>query len=184
MDQDPPAWYCVRTRQKQEHIAAGNLRQVAEVEVFNPRLKFRRATQRGPVWFTEPLFPSYIFARFSLRPTLEQVRRTAGVSTVVHFADRFPSIAAEVIEELRAMTGGQELIVQESILEPGQEIRVATGAFQGLTAVVKQVLPAAQRVRILLELLGRDTAVEIDVADIVPVDQMVWKRSVAGPNTI
>lgn len=184
MEHDSPAWYCVRTRQKQEHIAAANLRQLGGVEVFNPRLRFRRATQRGPVWFTEPLFPSYLFARFELRPRLDEVRHTSGVSTVVHFADKFPSIGEETIEELRALTGGQELIVQESILEPGQEIRVANGAFQGLSAVVNQVLPAAQRVRVLLEILGRSASVEIDMADIVPADQMAWKKSVAGPNSI
>jgi transcription antitermination factor NusG len=74
------------------------------------------------------------------------------------------------------------LIVQETMLEPGEEIRVAHGAFQGLTAVVQQVLPAAQRVRVLLEILGRSAAVEIGMADIVQADQMAWKRSVAGPN--
>src|SRR3954471_23772279 len=119
MESEEPAWYCVRTRQKQEHIAAGNLRQQHGLEVFNPRLRFRRATQRGPVWFTEPLFPSYIFARFPLRQLLNEVRHTSGVSTVVHFADRFPAVPDQVIDELRAMTGGEELIVQDSELVAG-----------------------------------------------------------------
>ncbi len=177
---ETPAWHCVRTRQKQEHIAAANLRQLAGVEVFNPRLRFRRATRRGPVWFTEPLFPSYLFARFPLRLMLTEVRHVSGVSTVVHFADRVPSIPDEVIAELRSKFADNEIVVQDSELRLGQEIRVAAGAFQGLAGIVNQILPAAQRVRILLEILGRETSVEIDADDIVTASPQEWKRSAAG----
>lgn len=178
MESETPAWYCIRARQKQEHIAAANLRQLDGVEVFNPRLRFRRATQRGPVWFTEPLFPSYLFARFALRPLLSEVRHTSGVSAVVHFADRVPSIPDEVISELKTLTGGEELIVQAGEFAAGQEVRIAGGAFQGLIGVVKQVQPAAQRVKVLLEILGRETAVELDSTAIVAADPGAWKRSV------
>ena len=39
-------WYCVRTQTKREHIAAGHLRELEGVEVFCPRLKYRKATRR------------------------------------------------------------------------------------------------------------------------------------------
>ena len=32
-------WYCVRTKPKHEHIAAGNLARQAGLEVFCPRLR-------------------------------------------------------------------------------------------------------------------------------------------------
>jgi transcriptional antiterminator RfaH len=182
MEPESPAWYCVRARQKQEHIAAANLKQVPGIEVFNPRLRFRRATQRGPVWFTEPLFPSYLFARFALRAQLADVRHTSGVSTVVHFADRVPAVPDDVIAELKTLTGGQELIVQDDTFAAGQEVRVAEGAFQGLIGIVKQVMPAAQRVKILLEILGRETAVEVDARAVVAADPSEWKRAVANGN--
>lgn len=180
MESDSPAWYCVRSRQKQEHIAAANLRQLEGVAVFNPRLRFRRATQRGPVWFTEPLFPSYLFARFPLRAKLNEVRHTSGVSSVVHFAERVPAIPDEVISELQTLFGQEETIVQDPEVQPGQEIRVASGAFQGLIGIVRQVLPAAQRVRVLLEILGRETSVELDTATVIPANAGEWKRSAAG----
>lgn len=178
---EPPAWYCVRTRQKQEHIAAANLRQIGGVEVFNPRLRIRRATQRGPVWFTEALFPSYIFARFELRPRFNEIRATSGVSTIVHFADRIPAIPEDVIAELRTLFAESETVVQDATaLEPGQEVRVAAGAFRGLIGVVKQIMPAAQRVRVLLEILGRETSVEVSTEAIVPNDPAEFKRAALG----
>lgn len=47
---DPaPAWFCVRARPKHEHIAAARLRE-AGLEVFLPRLRFKKGSVRGPVW--------------------------------------------------------------------------------------------------------------------------------------
>ena len=57
-------WFCLRAQPKREHIAAACLRQNSEVEVFCPRVRFRKHTNRGPVWFVESMFPGYLFARF------------------------------------------------------------------------------------------------------------------------
>ena len=57
------AWYCARTKPKHEHIAAANVRQNLGLEVFHPRLRMERATQRGVMRVVEPLFPCYIFIR-------------------------------------------------------------------------------------------------------------------------
>jgi transcriptional antiterminator RfaH len=172
-------WYCVRSRQKQEHIAAANLRQIG-VEVFNPRLRLRRATARGPVWFTEAVFPSYLFARFVLEERLKEVQRISGVSSVVRFGEKFPELAAETIEELRTMTGEEELIVQDGTFAAAQEVQVAEGAFQGLVGIVKQALPAAQRVRVLLEILGRETEVDMDSATLVKAQPGGLRREIFG----
>src|SRR5258705_250702 len=65
---EPPAlqraWFCLRARSKHEHIAARHLQQMTDVEVFLPRIRFRRKTRQGPAWVTEALFPNYLFARF------------------------------------------------------------------------------------------------------------------------
>lgn len=176
---ETPAWYCVRSRQKQEHIAAAKLRQLG-IGVFNPGLRLRRPTQRGPVWFTEALFPSYLFARFSLRSQLAQVRGVNGVASVVQFGQQAPSIPDEVIADLRAMTGESETIVQDQTIAPGEQIVVAAGPFQGLLGLVQQILPATERVRVLLEILGRTTEVELDARAVTLADARQWKESVAG----
>lgn len=162
-----PAWYCARTKPKHEHIAAANLRKNLNLEVFHPRLRIERATRRGVVRISEPLFPCYIFFRCLIEEKLNEIKRTSGVSTVVHFAHRIPKIADSVIEELKECFEGEEMLTVEDRLSPGDEVIVAEGAFSGMRAFVLRVMPARRRVQVLLDVLGRPTPAEVDEDSVV-----------------
>lgn len=161
-----PAWFCVRSRPKHEHIAAARLRE-AGLEVFLPRLRFKKGSVRGPVWVTEALFPNYLFARFNLRAALRLVRSAAGVSQVVHFGEITPAVPDDVVNELRARLGAAELHVIPESFTPDERVQISGGVMHGLSAVITQVLPAKERVKVLLEFLGRQTVVEVDVRAVV-----------------
>jgi transcriptional antiterminator RfaH len=156
-----PAWYCLRALQKHEHIAAANLRQHCGVEVFSPRIRVRRSGRDGSIWVTEPLFPSYIFARFKLQLMLDPVRHTAGVKHVVSFGDRCPTIPDIEIEQLRLALGESDCFEIAPDFLPGDEVEVLEGPFLGLSAVVDRQMPSTRRVRVLLDMLGRSTCVEL-----------------------
>src|SRR5437868_5588543 len=98
-----PAWFCVRSQPRHEHIAAANLRRRHQFEIINPRIRFKRATSRGPIWVTESLFPNYLFARFSWKTALETVQHTGGVAGVVHFGSYWPTVPDNAISELRQL---------------------------------------------------------------------------------
>ena len=155
------AWYCARTKPKHEHIAAANLQRHLGLEVFNPRLKIERVTRRGMVKRVEPLFPCYLFVR-TVGHTMNEIRYVAGVSTLVHFGQEIPTVADSIIEELRQCFQEDEFLAVEDCIHPGAEVSVANGAFQGFQAIVLRVLPARQRVQVLLDILGRQTLVEVD----------------------
>src|ERR1700736_2594285 len=91
-DSVEPAWYCLRSQPKHEHIAACHLRLLEGVTVFCPRIRFRKATRQGVVWVTEAMFPGYLFARFELTEMHRHVCYAHGVSGIVRFADRYPTI--------------------------------------------------------------------------------------------
>src|SRR2546422_7458786 len=91
-----PAWFCIRTHLKREHIAAAHLRQIPDVEVFNPQLRLLRSTRRGRRWSTESLFPNYLFAHFVLESMLEKVRYRPAVKAVLQFGDRGAEIPGSV----------------------------------------------------------------------------------------
>jgi transcriptional antiterminator RfaH len=160
-------WFCIRSLVKHEHIAASSLRQIDGAEVYLPRLRYRKLTRRGPVWFTEALFPNYLFARFDAAAHLRHVRSLNGVQTIVQFGGSPARVPAEVIEELRRHTGSEEICELSEELHEGDAVRIATGAFHGLQAVVTRVMPARDRVRVLLEFLGRATEVEVARAGVV-----------------
>src|SRR5580698_9490241 len=98
------AWFCLRSQPKHEHIAAAHLQQ-NQVEVFFPRIRFKRTTRKGPAWVTEALFPNYLFARFDWGNSLRLVCHSPGVSGVVHFGQNWPVIPEEAIEEMRVCLG-------------------------------------------------------------------------------
>jgi len=156
------AWFCLRTHPKHEHIAAAQLREEAEIEVYLPRIRFKRVTRSGPAWVTEALFQNYLFARFDLLVSARRAQAARGVRGIVHFGSRWPTVPEAAIHELRAAMEGQELRVVEDTLQPGDTVQIATGAMHGLEAVVSRVMPARLRVAVLLDFLGRQTAVELD----------------------
>ena len=162
------AWFCLRSQPKHEHIAAGHLRQLKGVEVFLPRIRFRRKTRQGPAWVTEALFPNYLFARFDWQAMLRQVHHAPGVSRVVHFGSRWPTIPDAVVEELRTLFGSEELHVVPVGANVGDAVQIAGGVLHGLRAVVTQVMPGRERVTVLLDFLGRQTAVELSTINILP----------------
>lgn len=161
------AWFCLRTQPKHEHIAAGHLRALPGLEVFLPRIRFRRQTRRGAAWFTEALFPNYLFARFDWETSLRRVHAAPGVSGVIHFGDRWPTVPEEVMAELKLLFGEDQLHEIPETPEVGEAVQVAGGALHGLQAIVTRVFPGRQRVAVLLEFLGRQTAVELPLEQVV-----------------
>jgi len=170
---EPMAWFCLRTQPKHEHIAAAQLRQDLKIEAFLPRIRFRRSTRSGPAWVTEALFPNYLFVRFDLTARLRQVQAVRGVRCVVHFGSRWPAIPDPVIAELRAALNGEEIKVISQELNPGDTVEVAAGVFHGFQALVSRVMPQRQRVSVLLDFLGRQTAVELDCRQLIRNPEML-----------
>ena len=160
-------WFCLKAQTKREHIAADHVRQIPGTAVFLPRVRFQRKTVRGLAWFTEALFPGYVFARFNFQQQFRQVNHAAGVRGIVHFGDRWPTVPDEAIAELQLAIGTENICTITNPLAVGEEIEVATGAFRGLKAVVSRVMPARERILVLLEFLGRQTSVEVAAADVV-----------------
>lgn len=162
------SWFCVRSQPKREHIAAANLCRLKDLEIFNPRLRSRKLTVRGPVWMTESLFPNYLFARFSFETRLDDVKYTPGVSHVVHFGHRYPTVPEYLVKDLRQNFGEEELQLSTNVPEQGDQVTVTDRAFFGLQATVLRVMPARQRVQVLLEMLGRTTMAELSLKSVIP----------------
>jgi transcriptional antiterminator RfaH len=160
-------WFCLKAQSKREHIAAACLRQNPPVEVFSPRIRFRKHTKRGPVWFVESMFPGYLFARFDYPTFHRRVRQGPGISGFVQFGDRLGLLPDELISELKAHMGKDDIVEINQGLEPGQSVQIAQGPFQGLEALVTRLIVARDRVEILVEWMGRSLLAEASVADLV-----------------
>jgi transcriptional antiterminator RfaH len=137
------------------------------IEVFNPRVRFSRPTRSKTVWVTEAMFPNYIFARFDWKSSLNRVQYAPGIHGVVHFGTRWPTIPDAVITELRTLVGKEELCTIAKDLAPGETVEIIGGAFHGLEAVVTRIMPSRQRVAVLMDFLGRQTAMEVPTFQVI-----------------
>jgi len=183
------AWYCARTKPKHEHLVAANLSRNHGLRVFHPRLRLERSTQRGVVRVVESLFPCYIFVRCDVEQKADDIRYVSGMSSLVRFGDTIAVVPDSVIEELAECFQSDEPLLVEDQLNSGSEVTVAGGAFMGFNGVVLRVLPAKQRVQVLLDFLGRTTVAEVDrqslrterrIVDLVPTLAATGLISVAA----
>ena len=166
------AWFCVRTQTKREHIAAEHLRDLEGIEVFCPRLRYRKATRRGTVWWLEPLFPGYLLAKFNLLESGRAVTFCQGVRGLVRFGPEIPAVPEAFVQALREgirnhVAPDEEILTVEPAIECGDEVEVANGPLAGMRGVVVAITPAAERVKILMDFLGQPHAIDMDLFSIL-----------------
>src|SRR6516165_8032781 len=102
-----PAWYCLWSKPRQEHVAAKHLRAVEGIIVFWPRIRYRKATRRGSFWVTEAMFPRYLFAHFTLAEMHRRIRHTLGISGIVQFGHHYPTVEDRALAHLHGHNDGE-----------------------------------------------------------------------------
>ena len=163
---DPTAslsWYCFRSQPKRERIAIESIRREAGLEALCPRIRFFKKTRTARKRFVEALFPSYLFVECDLNVHLRHILSLRGVSGIVKYGPRIPELPLELINALREEFDSPDEIVElpESEIEVGSKVEIAEGPFQSLKAVVREYVPAEQRVEVLVEILGREIPVTV-----------------------
>lgn len=161
-------WFCLKTQPKHEKLAAQFLRSQAGLDVFCPVLRFQRVTVSGKKWFEEALFPGYIFARFPYQTHYRLVASSMGVTKIVGFGGLPAVVGDDIVAELRQFARDNEVVEIAPEIVAGDEVTVLDGPFKGLRAVVTRVMPAKERVAVLLDLLGTQREVEVTLGRVVP----------------
>ncbi len=161
------AWYVIHTRPKCEHLAAGMMQGLSGVEAYCPRIKFQRNTRRGKVWFTEALFPSYFFARFVPATSIRAVKHSQNVLRIVGFGDTMSPVPDMVIQAIREEMDDQVVKEVQVNVKVGDVVELTEGPMRGLKGIVNSVLTGEERVKILLEFLGRERLVEVKTTQVL-----------------
>ncbi len=156
-------WYCVRSKPKKERMAARSLESLHGLKVFCPQIRFQRKTVRGPVWFQEAMFPGYLFARFDLFEMKRAVSYAPGVLHLPMFNGKIISVPHTVIEALQKDLDAENVIEAITPLAMGEETTILTGSMQGLKVKVIKLMPAQERVGVLMEMMGTLVETEISI---------------------
>lgn len=161
MTEESEQWYVFKCQTKREHVAAEHVRKRVGLEAFCPRISFRRQTRRGLVRFIEALFPGYLFVKCDLATHKRHIHALEGIIGIVHFGGFSPTLDEAFIESLRAECPDELRTLPDPEFSPGEEVIVAEGPFKEAKAIFHSFIPARQRVKILLDILGQTLAVEV-----------------------
>lgn len=163
-------WYLIHTKPRREAIAETNLLRQG-YEVYYPRL-VRPMRVRGR-WVSRivSLFPRYLFLRLAVgRQAIGPVRSTFGVASIVGFGHHYAVVPDPVVADLRVRANpetGLHDLNGHTLFETGSNVRIVAGALEGLEGVFQRE-SGDERVVLLLELLGRETLVQLPSAFVLP----------------
>lgn len=159
---DEPVWFSFFTRSRSEKKADTRLRMSGH-ESFVPTAPRTRQWHDRRVVVDLPLFPSYLFARV-LPSALGAVLCGREIVDVVRFGDRPAIVQPEEIENIArfaralAVSGCEPPLVE---FEPGERVRVKSGDFAGVEAVVLEV---RGRRRVLIGIRSIRLAFDVDIS--------------------
>lgn len=162
-------WFALHCKARCEAMVDQQLSEHG-VETFYPRYRVWRGKGHGRREC--PLFPGYLFARTNpdeMDPHL--FRYLPGLIGVVRFDGRPARVPDELIAHIRqrveriAEVGSPALLD----LQQGDTVRILEGPFKDLEAVFQGTLDGKGRVRVLLEVLGRLSRVELPADQIAKV---------------
>jgi transcription antitermination factor NusG len=157
-----PRWYACYTRARHEKQVHDLLLQRGR-ESYLPLVPQMRQWKDRKKLVEMPVFPSYVFSRFTLRD-LHEILTIPGVSTIVR-SNGYPTpIADREIENVRkfadALAETGTLPEVRPLIDEGDWVRINDGPFQGVEGIV---IEQRGRRRVLVGLKAIGSALEIDI---------------------
>lgn len=171
-------WYALHTKPRLEFHVEGLLTEEG-IETYLPRMT-RRSARTGKHSETA-FFPRYLFIHVDLSEVaLSYIQWLPGVTRLVSFGGGFPSqipdrvvcIIRDRLSEIRNVGG-----LAAWRFRKGEIIRVTSGPFEDIEGVFDSALRSGERVRLLLDLLGRVCTVEVDADAIESVGGKRLRRT-------
>lgn len=154
------SWFVCRTQPYRELWAAENVARQNGIYYLPKILESVRIVVRGvrkKEFRTRPLFPCYLFVK-AQEGQWRFLLNTFGISAVVMHAEQPGLLPGHVVDRLKAREkDGLVVLPAANKFDSEQPVRLIKGAFSGHVGIV-QGNSASERVRVLLDLLGRKTS--------------------------
>ena len=157
-------WFAIQTRSRQERIVARELARHG-LEAFLPLVRLRRRWSDRIRVVETPLFPGYVFVR--CEATDRRAATARGSVRVVGVNGTPSAIPSDEIDAIRAAAASSVLFEPLARLVPGQAVEVIRGPLAGFEGTLVR-RGEKYRLVIVVPLLGRGIAADVDSADVVP----------------
>lgn len=155
-------WYVLQTKPKQENLVESYLN-LANIEVFNPKIQEVRYIGEKRKKITVLLFPCYVFAK--LNPSLfDLVIYTRGVRKILGVNGRPKPIKESIIETIRERIRENSYIYvpenyEEFQLCQGDYVVVVDGPLKGFAGIVERINGS----KAIVMLISMDYQVKADI---------------------
>jgi transcriptional antiterminator NusG len=160
-------WYALHTKPNAEYRVAAVL-QKRGFYTYLPEIESVKVHQGRT---KKPCFPCYLFVKTGFEALgLLQMEWTPGLRRVVAFDSRPVPLADEVIELIQHKLG-ENVSKGRPVhnFKPGETVRIKTGPLQDMLAIFEGPTTPGMRVRVLLNILGQASRVQISTPDIEKV---------------
>lgn len=152
-------WFALTVKPQHEK-AVGERLTVKSLESYVPLYRERRRWSDRVQTVDLPLFPRYVFCRFSFADRLK-VLSTPSVRSVLGFGGKPTPVRDEEIAAVKGLVGSGLPVAPWRYLYVGQRVRICEGPLSGIEGILARQ-KSGYRVVVNVELLQRAVAVEID----------------------
>lgn len=180
MPKDPrnsALWYVVHVQSGCENKVKANLEQRIETlglkdQIFDILVPTEEVTVQGKsnrkkTTRNKKIFPGYILVSMNMDDdTWTVVRQTPGVTGFVGVGNKPAPLGEKEVHLIMRQLGMGP--VREQSLAPvsfkiGQTVKLIDGPFSGFLCIVKEQDLEKRKAKVLLNIFGRDTAIEVDL---------------------
>lgn len=152
----------VFTKPQEERKAKAHLEKLCEV--FFPLLRIENPTKRQKPF--APLFKRYLFVHLT-PDQFNNVRWTPGVNSLITDGEGNPiPISEERVNILRQKADERGIIAVPSRFKQGDRVHIESGPFAGFEGIVENPPGPSERVKILMEVLGRKVTMEVPLKNL------------------
>jgi transcription antitermination factor NusG len=162
-------WY-VLTVVPQHELSVNQHLETKGFEAYVPTYRVRRRWSDRVKTVTLPLFPGYVFCRFSAGARVP-VLNTPGVRGAVSFASQLAHLEENEIERIHRLAESGLHLEPLAGLKTGMQVKIIDGPLCGMHGVLAQVNGTA-RVVVNVDLLNRAVAVQIEIEAVARLHEM------------
>jgi len=160
------SWYLIYTKPRQENLAQENLKRQG-YETYLPRIYQSRRRNGRHIKTIEAFFPRYLFIKLDTETdNWAPIRSTIGVSKMVRFDGIPAAVPDQLIQTLQSNDDddGIQSLVQKNLMR-GDKVTIIDGPLAGYQGIYQQQ-NSAERVAVLVDLVGKNTLLNISVHDV------------------
>lgn len=163
---DSPHWFALTVKHQHERRVEGVL-SAHGMQTFLPVFRSRLSWSDRIKEREAPLFPGYVFSRFSL-PERVSVLNTPGVARIVGFGGKPVPLEDAEVGNIRTAIQSKLTLGPWPYLQAGDRVRIERGPLRGVEGILLRE-KTGFRLVLGVEILQRSVAVEVDPELVTPL---------------